>query len=101
MTGDIGTLQAAIDALDEQVRAMLREDLPSQRDTAIAAMDAANWSKARDIVHTVNGSASFCRLHELQSAAAALELELDRQQATTESRREFLDALERTLSALR
>ncbi|MDX1461152.1 MAG: Hpt domain-containing protein [Xanthomonadales bacterium] len=76
---------------------MLREDLPWQRDAALAAMDAAEWAKARDIVHTVNGSASFCRLQELQSAAAALEFELKDRSAKSETRELFRESIERVI----
>lgn len=94
------SISDAIAGLDPEVVAMLREDLPVQRDAAIAAMNAGDWQHARDVVHSVNGSASFCRLHELQSAATALEQELDAGQAGEALRRAFLEAIDRTMSAL-
>lgn len=101
MTGSQASIDTALEALDQEVLDMLRSDLPAQRDAITTALDAGKLQEARDIVHSVHGSASFCRLHALQSAAAALESDLDLQQDHAVSRDAFFVALETTLDALR
>lgn len=90
----------SIENLDLEVRQMLREDLPAQRDAVLAAITTGELRRARDLVHTVNGSASFCRLRELRDAATALEQQLDNDFAEEDAKSAFISAIDRTLSAL-
>jgi HPt (histidine-containing phosphotransfer) domain-containing protein len=101
MTGSQASIDTALRGLDPEVLDMLRSDLPHQHDAIITALNAGKLQDARDVVHSVNGSASFCRLHELQSAAAALESDLDQQREHAVSRDAFFVALEATLRVLR
>lgn len=73
MSRDNGETRTTIGALDLQVRDMLKEDLPHQLQSFRAALTAGEITRAAQIVHVVRGSASFCRLDALRSAAAALE----------------------------
>jgi HPt (histidine-containing phosphotransfer) domain-containing protein len=62
--------------LDATIRNMLAEDLPEQLSAALMAIDTKNYLQAKQIVHSIRGSAAFCKLYKLQSAASDLELVL-------------------------
>ena len=66
-------LAAAIAALKPEIRQMLAEDLPLDRDNAQAAFAAGQWAQLREQVHRVKGSASFCRLESLKDACMDIE----------------------------
>ncbi|HBG52209.1 MAG TPA: hypothetical protein DDW89_10435 [Gammaproteobacteria bacterium] len=58
---------------------LLQEDLSEQRLELINAHQAADRERLRSIAHKIHGSAAFCRLPALKSAASALENQLGRQ----------------------
>lgn len=59
--------------LDPAVSAMLREDLPKQLQQIESSLHSNELGNARDLVHSVHGSAAFCKLNELRDTAARLE----------------------------
>jgi HPt (histidine-containing phosphotransfer) domain-containing protein len=73
MTQDSDGLAAAIAALKPEIRQMLLEDLPLDRETSEQAFTAGRWGQLREQVHRVKGSASFCRLDALRDACAVIE----------------------------
>lgn len=68
--------------LDRELRKMLGDDLPDLRDKATTALQERNLDTLKDAVHRINGSAAFCKLHDLREAVSALEGEIDRQNWT-------------------
>lgn len=80
----------AIRKLDAAVKAMLCEDLPEQLARARQAMAQGNVEAAIAEVHSIRGSAGFCKLGHLHQAAASAETKL-REQDLPE--RDLLDPL--------
>lgn len=66
-------LNEAIAALDPVVRDMLREDLPRQLREVELALRQDDLPGAAQAVHVIHGSASFCKLEDLQLSARSLE----------------------------
>jgi HPt (histidine-containing phosphotransfer) domain-containing protein len=66
-------LAAAIAALKPEIRQMLAEDLPLDRQSAEAAFAAGQWAQLREQAHRVKGSASFCHLEALKLACLEIE----------------------------
>jgi two-component system sensor histidine kinase BarA len=58
---------------DQEMRALLREELPNQLRELEDAFAGANLSRLREAAHQVHGTAAFYRLSGLKQAAAALE----------------------------
>ncbi|MGE5625789.1 MAG: Hpt domain-containing protein [Bacillota bacterium] len=70
---DQSELRQALAALRPEIRQMLAEDLPVDRERSEEAYAACQWAKLREQVHRVKGSASFCRLSALKSACMRIE----------------------------
>ena len=73
MADDRDGLTAALAALQPEIRAMLAEDLPVDRQRCEEAFAAKRWGQLREQVHRVKGSASFCHLEALRDACAVIE----------------------------
>ncbi len=73
MSQDTDGLAAAIAALKPEIRQMLVEDLPLDRQASEQAFAAGRWGQLREQVHRVKGSASFCHLEALRDACAVIE----------------------------
>lgn len=58
-------LAAALGALPPEIRMMLAEDLPVDRQRCEEAFAAQRWGQLREQVHRVKGSAQFCQLDAL------------------------------------
>lgn len=58
---------------DPALTALLREDLSAQRAALAVAWGQTNRDTLQSLAHKVHGSAAFCRLPALKTAAAALE----------------------------
>lgn len=76
--GTFGNIHADTDAqplrrLDPVVREMLVQDLPVALREARAALERQDLDQARQYVHSVRGSAAFCRLQAFAEQAAQLE----------------------------
>jgi two-component system sensor histidine kinase BarA len=66
-------LAAALGALDADVRAMVADELPAQRERMLAAAATGDAPGVRELAHRVRGTGAFCRLAQLERLAAALE----------------------------
>src|SRR5882724_11354809 len=66
-------LAAALAALRPEIRQMLAEDLPVDRQRSEEAFAAQRWGQLREQVHRVKGSAQFCRLQKLQGICIHIE----------------------------
>ncbi|MGD8379878.1 MAG: ATP-binding protein [Gammaproteobacteria bacterium] len=73
---DPSAIKAALDAIDPEVMAILRSELPEQLANVEKLWEAGDRSALRDAVHVIHGTASFCRLAELKALAARLETSL-------------------------
>lgn len=90
--------QAALRKLDATVQEMLAEDLPAQLQAARLAARAGNADAAMAEVHSIRGSAGFCKLERLYEAASQAE-EFLRDNGASNSR-ECLDTLASTVAAV-
>lgn len=54
----------------------LFEEFPEQIDAIKNALDSQQYSVARQIIHKLHGSASFCGLNDIQEPASELESNL-------------------------
>jgi len=70
---DEDEIRKALAALRPEIRQMLAEDLPLDRQRSEEAYAACQWAKLREQVHRVKGSASFCRLEALKKACIRIE----------------------------
>jgi len=93
---DTEVTSIAISALDPAVRAMLAEDLPQQMAAIRTALFEGSLGAAAEMVHSVHGSAAFCRLDALRESAAQLETDLKRNEKDAES----ISAFERNVSSV-
>jgi two-component system sensor histidine kinase BarA len=66
-------LAAALGALDPDVRGMVADELPLQRDQLLDAAAAGDAQRTRELAHRVRGTGAFCRLAQLERLAATLE----------------------------
>lgn len=69
-------LQAALAALQPEIRQMLAEDLPVDLQRCRDAYAAQRWGELREYVHRIKGTASFCRLDALKDICVRIEDEL-------------------------
>ena len=89
-------LVTSLAALDPAVRAMLAEDLPQQATGIRNALSQDDLATAISLVHSVHGSAAFCRLDALRESAARLETELKH----NEKNAELISAFESNVSSV-
>lgn len=82
-------METEISKLDDAVRMMLREDLPVQLSAVHSAIAQGDLVQAASNVHTIHGSAAFCRLESLRQAAATLEQSLKQNEKNAEQIRAF------------
>lgn len=94
------SLHSRLEELDGEVRGMLIEDLPKQLRQFEACITRADWSAARDVVHTISGSASFCRLRALHESAQILESSLDAGRSDSQQIIEFNNKIKEVLQLL-
>jgi len=73
MADDRDGLAAALAALQPEIRAMLAEDLPVDRQRCEEAFAAKRWGQLREQVHRIKGSAQFCRLDALCQVCLRIE----------------------------
>ena len=73
MAKDHDGLAAALAALPAEIRAMLAEDLPVDRERCDAAFAAGRWGQLREQVHRIKGSAQFCHLDALHQVCLRIE----------------------------
>lgn len=73
MTDHHDGLSAALAALPAEIRHMLAEDLPVDRQRCMEAFAAQRWGQLREQVHRVKGSAQFCRLDALHQICLRIE----------------------------
>ncbi|MFI4921956.1 MAG: Hpt domain-containing protein, partial [Gammaproteobacteria bacterium] len=74
MAGDIqDSLQAALAALQPEIRQMLAEDLPVDAQSCTEAFAAQRWGQLREQVHRIKGTAQFCRLDALHMICLRIE----------------------------
>ena len=90
----------SIAALDTAVRAMLTEDLPQQAAGIREALSQNDLATAASLVHSVHGSAAFCRLDALRESAARLETDLKNNQKNADLINAFETDLANVLHAL-
>lgn len=94
-------LAAAIAALKPEIRQMLAEDLPLDRQSAEAAFAAGQWAQLREQAHRVKGSASFCHLAALTQACLEIEQKVAKDTHPTAADMErFSSEVSRVLAAL-
>jgi len=67
-------LSAALGALDPDVRLMVADELPPQRERLLSLAAAGSTAEARELAHRIRGTGAFCRLNTLERLAAAVEL---------------------------
>jgi HPt (histidine-containing phosphotransfer) domain-containing protein len=97
-TGD--EIRAALDALRPEIRSMLAEDLPLDRQRAESAYAAGEWLALKEHVHRIKGSASFCRLEALKTACMRIEEQVaDGKPPARQAMDKFLTEISRTLAA--
>lgn len=68
-----GKLAQVLTALKPEIRSMLAEDLPVDRQRIEEAFHRHEWGTVREHVHRVKGSAAFCRLEALRSISTRIE----------------------------
>ena len=73
MGGQEEELAAALAALPAEIRTMLAEDLPLDRQRCEEAFAALRWGQLREQVHRIKGSAQFCHLQALQEICLRIE----------------------------
>lgn len=101
-TGTGKDIRSALDALRPEIRSMLAEDLPLDRQRAEAAYVANQWLALKEHVHRIKGSASFCRLEALKKACIRIEEQVaDGSPADPQAMDELLKEISRTLAAFR
>ena len=66
-------LTAALAALPAEIRNMLAEDLPVDRQRCEEAFAAQRWGQLREQTHRVKGSAQFCHLDALHQVCLRIE----------------------------
>ncbi|HEY1992093.1 MAG TPA: Hpt domain-containing protein, partial [Gammaproteobacteria bacterium] len=66
-------LAAALAALPAEIRTMLAEDLPVDRQRCEEAFAAQRWGQLREQVHRIKGSAQFCHLDALHDVCRRIE----------------------------
>ncbi len=66
-------MQAALAALQPEIRQMLAEDLPVDIQRCRDAYAAQRWGELREYVHRIKGTASFCRLDALKDICVKIE----------------------------
>jgi len=69
-------VRKALDTLRPEIRQMLAEDLPVDRQVSEEAFANGQWARLREQVHRVKGSASFCRLEALKHACMHIEAQV-------------------------
>jgi HPt (histidine-containing phosphotransfer) domain-containing protein len=89
-----------ITELDPAVRAMLAEDLPEQAESIRNALARNDLVTAISTVHSLHGSAAFCRLDALRESSARLEAELKKKEKNAETISAFESDVKRVLHAL-
>ena len=95
-------LQAALAALQPEIRQMLAEDLPVDLQRCRDAYAAQRWGELREYVHRIKGTASFCRLEALKGVCVQIETGLATETPPhTEAMAEFSGRVETVLAALR
>ena len=72
-------------AVIEDMRDLLKKELPAHRRVLEQAWQEANWPRLQQEAHKLNGSAAYCRLDALRKAAATLET------AAREGRRDAIE----------
>ena len=60
-------------ALKPEIRSMLAEDLPVDRQRIEEAFQRHEWGTVREHVHRVKGSAAFCHLEALRAISTRIE----------------------------
>lgn len=95
-------LQAAIAGLRPEILAMLREDLPKQREAVFAAWERNDRSALQTAIHKLHGTAALCKLARLEACCQALDTALRQQKgdASASYRKELEDALTQALAAI-
>ncbi|HEY1773432.1 MAG TPA: Hpt domain-containing protein [Gammaproteobacteria bacterium] len=73
MADDRDGLAAALAALQPEIRMMLAEDLPVDRQRCEEAFAAQRWGQLREHAHRVKGSAQFCHLDTLCQVCLRIE----------------------------
>lgn len=93
-------IRAALSALRPEIRQMLAEDLPVDRERSEEAYACRQWAGLREQVHRVKGSASFCRLEALKQACLRIEEQVAADGAPDrESMDRFATEINRVLTA--
>ena len=101
-TGFGEDIRSALDALRPEIRRMLAEDLPLDRQRAEAAYAANEWLALKEHVHRIKGSASFCRLEALKKACMHIEEQVtDGKPPARQAMDTFLEEIGRILDAFR
>lgn len=99
-TGAGDEIRSALDALRPEIRSMLAEDLPLDRQRAESAYAAGEWLALKEHVHRIKGSASFCRLEALKKACMRIEEQVaDGKPPAQEAMDNFLAEISRALAA--
>ncbi len=94
-------LAPALQALRPEIRAMLSEDLPEDRNRAEQAYLRQEWAALHSHVHRINGSASFCKLGALKTVCSEIEVGLNQERLpTAEAMQGFYREVARVLAAL-
>lgn len=73
MTDHDDGLDDALAALPAEIRTMLAEDLPVDRQRCEEAFAAQRWGQLREQAHRVKGTAQFCRLEALNRICLRIE----------------------------
>lgn len=99
-TGTKENVSAALAAADPAVLQMLAEDLPAQLRDVREYLARADAISAAAVVHTIAGSAAYCRLTRLHSTSLALENALNKKADQTALVEEFCKEVDNVLQML-
>lgn len=78
-----------IDNMDPAVSLMLQEDFPKQLEIIRHSIELGHLDKAAEYVHSVRGSAGFCKLHALEKSSEELETTLNNNQGVEHAYKVF------------
>lgn len=83
----------------QALRGLMRQELPKQRQSIVAAIQFGRYDEARAELHRLRASCGFCGALQLSQATEALQAALQVRAPSESTLTQFLDALDQLLIA--